>query len=64
MKAPDKDRRILAHIISYCDQINMAVERFGKSYDIFPMIPFTATLYHSASCKSVNSSETCPNRFG
>lgn len=39
MKAPDEDRRILAHIISYCDQINMAVERFGKSYDIFSNDP-------------------------
>ena len=39
MKAPDKDSRILAHIVSYCDQINMAVERFGKSYDIFSNDP-------------------------
>ncbi len=39
MKAPDKDIRILTHIVSYCGQIDMAVGRFGKSYDIFSKDP-------------------------
>ncbi len=39
MKAPDRDLSILTHIVSYCDQIDMAVDRFGKSYDIFSNDP-------------------------
>lgn len=39
MKAHDKDSRILTHIVAYCDQIDMAVERFGKSYDAFSKDP-------------------------
>lgn len=39
MKALDRDRRILTHIISYCEQIDMAVERFGNSYDCFSADP-------------------------
>ena len=29
MKVLDRDLRLLKHIVSYCEQINMAVERFG-----------------------------------
>lgn len=39
MKTPNKDSRILAYIVSYCDQIDLAVERFGKSYDTFSEDP-------------------------
>lgn len=39
MKAPDKDIRILTHIVSCCSQINMAADRFGKSYEIFSKDP-------------------------
>lgn len=35
MKAPDRDLQLLKHIVSYCKQIDMAVERFGASYSIF-----------------------------
>lgn len=39
MKVPERDRRILTHIVSYCDQIHMAVERFGPGYEIFAADP-------------------------
>ena len=39
MKAPDRDLRLLKHIVSYCEQIDMAVERFGSSYSIFAAAP-------------------------
>jgi uncharacterized protein with HEPN domain len=39
MKALDKNHRILQHIISYCDQIDMAVEQFGNSFAIFSENP-------------------------
>lgn len=35
MKVPDKDHRILTHIVSYCVQIDMAVDRFGDNRDAF-----------------------------
>lgn len=30
MRELDRDYRILTHIVSYCDQIDMAVEHFGQ----------------------------------
>ena len=39
MKAPDRDLRLLKHIVSYCEQIHMAVERFGADYSIFAADP-------------------------
>ena len=39
MNAPERDLSIIKHILSYCDQINMAVERFGKDYNIFETDP-------------------------
>lgn len=39
MKAPERDLRILPHIVSYCDQIEMAVEQFGRDYEIFLLNP-------------------------
>lgn len=35
MKPLDRDISILEHIVSYCDQIDMTVERFGDSQEIF-----------------------------
>ena len=35
MKPHDRDARILRHIIDYCNQIDQAVEMFGRDYDIF-----------------------------
>lgn len=32
---PERDAGILEHIISYCEQIEQTVTRFGNSYDIF-----------------------------
>ena len=31
----DRDANILEHIVSYCEQIELTVERFGDSYDTF-----------------------------
>ena len=39
MKALDRDLRILTHIISYCDQIDMAVVRFGNDFAVFASGP-------------------------
>lgn len=39
MKALDRDLRILTHIISYCDQIDMAVVRFGNDFAVFASDP-------------------------
>lgn len=35
MKPLDKDIGILEHIISYCDQIEQTVNRFGDDYETF-----------------------------
>lgn len=39
MKALDRDKRILTHIISYCGQIDMAVARFGNDFAAFASDP-------------------------
>ena len=39
MKAPERDLRILSHIVSYCGQIEMAVEQFGRDYAVFSSNP-------------------------
>jgi uncharacterized protein with HEPN domain len=39
MNTPDRDGRIMRHIISYCDQIEMAVAQFGRSYATFAENP-------------------------
>ena len=31
----DRDASILEHIVSYCEQIELTVDRFGDSYDTF-----------------------------
>ncbi len=35
MKHPERDLSILRHIVTYCDQIEEAVEHFGADYDSF-----------------------------
>ena len=35
MNANARDRSVLEHIISYCDEIENAVRRFGDSYEAF-----------------------------
>jgi uncharacterized protein with HEPN domain len=39
MKPLDRDANILEHIISYCDQIQQTVERFGNDYALFETDP-------------------------
>jgi len=39
MNVQDRDLGILEHILSYCDQIEMAVEHFGRSFDVFESSP-------------------------
>lgn len=35
MKPLDRNISILEHIVSYCDQIEETVKRFGNDYDLF-----------------------------
>ena len=39
MNVQERDLRILEHILTCCDQIDMAVERFGHSFDLFDSDP-------------------------
>ena len=39
MSVQERDLRILEHILTYCGQIDMAVERFGRSFEIFDADP-------------------------
>lgn len=39
MNVQERDLRILEHILAYCGQIDMAVERFGHSFDLFDSDP-------------------------
>lgn len=39
MNVSDRDRSILKHIVEYCDQINMAIERFGDDFYVFDEDP-------------------------
>lgn len=41
----DRDDGILEHIVSYCEQIELTVERFGDSYDTFR----TDAIYRNAA---------------
>ena len=40
----DRDASILEHIVSYCEQIELTVDRFGDSYDTFQ----TDAIYRNA----------------
>ena len=35
MKPLDKDLSIITHVLSYCEQIDETMDRFGRSQDIF-----------------------------
>ena len=35
MKLNERDKNILEHIVEYCNDIEAAVKRFGKDYEIF-----------------------------
>ena len=39
MKPLDRNASILEHIISYCDQIQQTVKRFGDDYALFKSDP-------------------------
>lgn len=39
MKPLDRNANVLEHIINYCDQIEMTIDRFGSSYEIFAADP-------------------------
>lgn len=39
MKPLDRNISILSHIVTYCDQIELTVQRFGDSKDIFQNDP-------------------------
>ena len=41
----DRDASILEHIVSYCEQIELTVDRFGDSYDTFQ----TDAIYRNAA---------------
>lgn len=45
MTPPDRDIRILEHIISYCAQIDETIQRFGDSQEIFQ----TDAIYRNAA---------------
>ena len=35
MKSHDREIRLLEHIVSYCEQIEQTIERFGNSAEVF-----------------------------
>lgn len=35
MKHPDRNISILSHIVTYCEQIEETIRRFGNDYEIF-----------------------------
>lgn len=35
MRLPERDASILTHIVSYCEQIEETMRRFGYDYDVF-----------------------------
>ena len=37
MKPLNRDHSILEHIVSYCEQIEVTIDRFGDSYAVFEM---------------------------
>ena len=39
MSERERDLRLLRRIVDYCDQVDMAVARFGKSFRIFDQDP-------------------------
>ena len=49
MKPLDRNISILEHIISYCDQIEETIHRFGNDYGIFS----SDAIYRNASALSI-----------
>ncbi len=49
MKPSDKDRSILAHMVSYCRQIEETIARFGNQYGTFSSDP----IYRNAAALCV-----------
>ena len=49
MKPFDRNASILEHIISYCDQIQQTVERFGDDYALFESDP----IYRNATAPCI-----------
>ena len=39
MSERERDLRLLQHIVAYCDQVDMAAARFGRSFQIFDQDP-------------------------
>lgn len=39
MRLLERDFNILKHIVNYCEQIEMTIERFGNDYEIFSVDP-------------------------
>ena len=58
MKPLDRDIHILEHIVSYCQQIEETVARFGMTAPFFPQILFIETQPLSVSSrKGLNISQ-------
>ena len=45
MKLPERNINVLEHIVTYCEQIEQTIARFGNSYEIFASDP----IYRNAS---------------
>lgn len=45
MKPLERDSNILKHIVTYCEQIEMTIDRFGSSYETFA----ADTIYRNAA---------------
>lgn len=45
MKHPDRDLSILEHVLSYCEQIGLTIERFGDDRAVF----FSDVIYRNAA---------------
>lgn len=45
MKPLDRNANVLEHIVNYCEQIEMTIDRFGSSYEIFA----ADTIYRNAA---------------
>ena len=50
----DRDASILEHIVSYCEQIELTVDRFGDSYDTFQTDAIYRNVPRSVFFRSVN----------
>ena len=54
MNVSERDRSILKHIVEYCNQINMAIERFGDDFNVFDEDPVYRNAVSLLYCKLVN----------